>query len=72
PPRRERPARRRSGASGTTGTSTEAGRAAAAADAAHGGAEPESDVTRAAVTAVATGPEITPAAGPQHTSNGEG
>ncbi|MQA13904.1 MAG: 30S ribosomal protein S3 [Pseudonocardiaceae bacterium] len=31
PPRRERPTRRRSGASGTTGTSTEAGRAAVAA-----------------------------------------
>jgi len=67
-PRRERPARRRSGASGTTGTSTEAGRAAvaqAAEAAALGtgpaGSEPASttdvDATQAAVTAVAVGPE---------------
>lgn len=37
-PRRERPARRRSGASGTTATSTEAGRAAQSADQAGGAA----------------------------------
>jgi small subunit ribosomal protein S3 len=56
-PRRERPARRRSGAAGTTGASTEAGRAAAA----------DEEATRAAVAAVAEGPETADLAG-----NGEG
>ncbi len=48
PPRRERPARRRSGASGTTGTSTEAGRAAAATQGTGGGGpQPGGAVDRA-------------------------
>ena len=55
-PRRERPARRRSGASGTTGTSTDAGRAAVAAEAARSGG----DATEAAVAAVLDGPETPP------------
>jgi small subunit ribosomal protein S3 len=63
-PRRERPARRRSGASGTTGTSTDAGRAAVAAEAAQSGSGPEAgrDATEAAVAAVVDGPETPPIA----------
>ncbi len=60
-PRRERPAKRRSGATGTTGASTDAGRAAAAEVAPPAKQEPAKDPTEAAVTAVASGPETTPA-----------
>lgn len=74
-PRRERPARRRSGAAGTTGTSTEAGRAAAeAAEAAaqQGEAVTNADTnpTATAVSAVADGPETAPAA-PEGVANAE-
>ena len=53
-PRRERPARRRSGATGTTGASTEAGRAAAAEVAGGSMAEP---IETPSLTAVVDAPE---------------
>ena len=58
-PRRERPAKRRSGAAGTTGTSTEAGRAAAAEEATHAAMTVGVDDPQA--TAAASVEPITPA-----------
>ncbi|MDQ3600485.1 MAG: 30S ribosomal protein S3 [Actinomycetota bacterium] len=56
-PRRERPARRRSGASGTTGTSTDAGRAAVAAEAAQSGSGPDPSAAPTMDTSAAPTPE---------------